>query len=166
MCSRRFPTRKCKVINALQTKYMPIVHSNTIQITPITGRIRNTIPETTNTKEHCWYSSTIFELHFLTFSTLFFRLLSPDQKLIGTWILLASSEIIKNGNAHKRQHTKPIILPIMFTSANADLANTQLRKGNSLMVWKGNFVQNPLQLCDEHAVIGDWNACVLSLPHT
>lgn len=34
-----------------ETKYMPIVHSNTIQITPITGR-KNIIPEATNTRQH------------------------------------------------------------------------------------------------------------------
>lgn len=91
-------------------------------ITPTESVIMHPIPVIRKAIAHFLYNAAISLLYSETFVTFDFNVLSPLQKLIGSLLSLSYTEIIKNGTAHMKQETKPIILPtITRTSINSNL---------------------------------------------
>ncbi len=66
---------------------------------------------------HLLYNSAIFLLYSTTFFTFDFNVVSPLQKLMGSLLSLLYTEIIRNGKAHIKQDTSPIIFPTTMISS-------------------------------------------------
>ena len=74
------------------------------------GKIKAMIAAANKIKLKFLYSNAISALYFLMSLIIFFREVSPDQKVIGSVESFFKSEIAKKGTAHKKQLIKQIIL--------------------------------------------------------
>ena len=85
-----------------------------MKIIPTIGMTRNAIPEMIKAIPQFLYKEAISLLYSGVFLTLYFKEVSPLQKLIGSLLSFSYTEIIKNGKEHMKQETRPMILPIII----------------------------------------------------